>query len=310
MSPRPLLLALLAGLALATAGCGLAAHAGTAGVRILITRDFGARVLRDIDVPASSRSLTALQLLQRQARVVTGPGATVRAIDGVTAGPHQHWSHYVNGVGEPDITARQAAQQRPSPVVHAGDQIWWDLHAAGAAAFVPAVVGAFPEPFRHGHLGRRFPTTLECASDAARACRRVASTLAADGVLAATQQLGTGSGQATIGVLVGTWADLRDTLLASVVQAGPRLSGVYARFAAGGGSLELLNADGAVVRRLGPGAGLIAATRDNAQAPTWMITGTDAAGVRAAATAFGAAALHDRYGVAVSGAASTALPAG
>jgi hypothetical protein len=301
MSARPRSILALAVPVLATwlAGCGLAAHTGTAGVRITITRDFGARVVRVIDVPASSRSLTPLALLQREARVSVGPGAHVRSIDGLSAGPGEHWSHFVNGIGEPDLTARQAAEQLPAPVVHAGDQIWWDLHSSRAAAFVPAVVGAFPEPFRHGALGKRFPTTLECAADVAGTCQRVSGELAAAGVAAPTQELGTGSGQDTIGVLVGPWAELRGTLLAALLDAGPGASGIDARFADGGRTLQLLGPDGAVVRTLGAGAGLVAAARDNSDAPTWLITGTDAAGVRAAAAAVSAATLHDRYAVAV-----------
>src|SRR5579875_1531036 len=98
-------------LATVLAGCGLAAHAGTAGVRITITRDFGRQVVRVIDVPASGRSLTPLALLRREARVTMGRGAVVRSVDGVSAGPGQYWSHFVNGIGEPDLTARQAAEQ-------------------------------------------------------------------------------------------------------------------------------------------------------------------------------------------------------
>src|SRR5579875_1484447 len=197
MSVRPRLLHVLAAplAAAVLAGCGLAAHTGTAGVRITITRDFGTQVVRVIDVPASGRSLTALQLLEREAKVVVGPGAHVQSIDGLSAGPGEHWSHFVNGIGEPDLTARQAAEQLPAPVIHAGDQVWWDLHASRAAAFVGAVVGGYPEPFRHGALGKRFPTTLECANDVAGSCQRVSGELAASGVAAPTQELGTGSGQ-------------------------------------------------------------------------------------------------------------------
>jgi hypothetical protein len=174
-----------------------------------------------------------------------------------------------------------------------------------------AVVGAFPEPFRHGIFGKRFPTTLECAADAGSACRRVSAALTAAGIRAPTQELGTGSGQDTIAVLVGTWADLRGTLLSALMAAGPRASGVYARFVAGGARLQLLDGFGRVVRTLRTGAGLIAAVRDNSAAPTWVITGTDLSGVRAAAAALGAAALRNRYAVAITSAGgSFALPLG
>jgi hypothetical protein len=84
---------------------------------------------------------------------------------------------------------------------------------------------------------------------------------------------------------------------------------VYARFGGpAGSSLQLLDPRGKVVRTLGPGAGLVAATSENSFEPTWLITGTDAAGVRAAAAALTPAALRDHFAVAVSGATKLPLP--
>ncbi len=302
---RPFLLALVVTL---LAGCGLQSHAGTSGVRITISRDFGAHVLRVIDLPSSRHSLSAQGVLQSAARVRAVPGGGVSAIDGVEAGAGERWSEFVNGVGQvdrPGNTIGPSAQ-----VVHPGDRLWFDLHAVGAGPLLQsAVVGSFPEPFRHGTFGKRFPTTLECAGDVASACRRVSSSLSATGTPAATQELGTGSGQDTIGVLVGTWADLKGTLLADLVRAGPEASGNYTRFGDGGSRLELLDTAGRVVRTLGPGAGLVAAARDNSDAPTWIVTGTDPAGVSAAAAALSTAALRNRYAVAITpGGAILALP--
>ena len=47
-------------------------------------------------------------------------------------------------------------------------------------------------------------------------------------------------------------------------------------------ALELLDAQGRTVRTLGPGAGLVAATRFEEQQPTWVVSGTDTAGVERA----------------------------
>ena len=162
------------------AGCGLQSHAGTSGVTITITRDFGAHVLRVIDLPSSHRSLSAQGVLESAARVRAVAGGGVEAIDGVVAGPGERWSEFVNGVGQvdrPGNTIGPSAQ-----VVHPGDRLWFDLHAVGAGpSLQSAVVGAFPEPFRHGTFGKRFPTTLECAGDVASACRHVSSELSTNG---------------------------------------------------------------------------------------------------------------------------------
>ncbi len=65
--------------------------------------------------------------------------------------------------------------------------------------------------------------------------------------------------------------------------AAPSRAASIARFEDGGSSLVLLDQRGDAARTLGAGAGLVAATRFEEQAPTWAITGTDAAGVAAAA---------------------------
>jgi hypothetical protein len=74
---------------------------------------------------------------------------------------------------------------------------------------------------------------------------------------------------------------------------------VYARVAAGGAALELLDSDGALVRTLTAGSGLVAATRNTQGSPEWVVTGTNASGVDRAAGAFDEPALHDRFALAV-----------
>ncbi len=65
------------------------------------------------------------------------------------------------------------------------------------------------------------------------------STTALDraGVPVASQMLGTGSGPDTLGVVVGTWCELRAEVAAELIDAGPAASGVYARFAERGREL-------------------------------------------------------------------------
>ena len=62
-------------------------------------------------------------------------------------------------------------------------------------------------------------------------------------------------------------------------------------------------------RALGPGGGLLAATRIEAQQPTWIVTGVDEAGVAAAAAALSEAELQDRFALAVEQGRTVPLPA-
>jgi len=308
--PRPRLrLAALAALALTLvaglAGCGLGAGKGGTGARVLVTRDFGARQVGARIVQDLPSSETAMRLLQRSFDVKTRyGGGFVQSIDGLSGGREGgrpvDWFIYVNGV-ESEVGAADVQ-------LHDGDRIWWDRHDWGATPHIPAVVGQFPEPFAHGAGGKRYPVVLECADDADAACATVSDRLGAAGVVAGRQALGTGVGERTVRVLVGRWSELRADQALEQIDRGPAASGVYARFAGGGSSLQLLDAAAKPVRTLHAGAGLVAATRFEQQAPTWTITGTDLTGVAAAARALDERTLARRFALALDGSHAIGLP--
>jgi hypothetical protein len=129
-------------LALALAGCGAGkTEHGTA--MLWVTRDRGAQVLYSGSVPAG---LTAMQALERRLKVTTRYGGRfVQSIDGLSgsASSERGWLYFVNGVE----AERGATEVR----LHPGDVEWWDYRSWHGSGFsVPVVVGAFPEPFRHG----------------------------------------------------------------------------------------------------------------------------------------------------------------
>ena len=127
----------------ALAGCGGAGGQAT----LWITRDRGASVLLERRVPAG---LTAMQALDRVADIKTRyAGRYVQAIDGIegSLSGRLDWFYFINGY-EAD---RSAAEYR----LHAGDVEWWDFRSWRGRMRQPVVVGAFPEPFRHGFDGKR-----------------------------------------------------------------------------------------------------------------------------------------------------------
>lgn len=285
------------------AGCGLGRSPGTPDVTLTVTRDFGSIPVAQLSERRASGSESVVQLLERHFRVsARDRGRSVETIDGLSgSSARSGWVYYVNGIEAPQGAATTA--------VHAGDRIWWDLHDSTASEPAPAVVGSFPEPFLQGIGGRRLPTVLQCAPDASAACKRVSSQLSQLGVPIATQLLGTGSGNDSLQVVVGTWRDVRPEIVASLIEHGPSASGVYARFTGPeGDQLDLLDAHGRVARRLGAGAGLVAATAQGASAPVWLITGTDVAGVSAAAAALTPSRLQNHFSLAVQGATSLPVP--
>ena len=292
------------GTCLACAGCGFGPGPGTSQVSVRVTRSFGAAPVGTITAARVPGSETVMRMLQRSFTVSTQyGGGYVESVDGLAGSKtaERDWFYYVNGI--------QASKGAALTDVHKGDHIWWDLHDWQRTQSIPAVVGSFPEPFAHGLNGQRYPTTLECAAAGSAACNVVTRAMTAAHVPVSSQLIGTGSGPDTLGLNVGTWSQLRPEVAAELIAYGPGSSGVYARFANGGRSLQLLDAAGRVVRTLGPGAGLIAATADSSSVPTWLITGTDTAGVMAAARALNARTLADHFALAVQGGHDYPVPA-
>ena len=145
MSRRALVLAAAAVLT----GCG-STQSGHA--MLWVTRDRGAVLLLEREVPAS---LTAMQALDRVADIETRYGGRyVQGINGIegSLAKRRDWFYFINGY-EAD---RSAAEYR----LHDGDVEWWDFRSWKREMRVPVVVGAFPEPFLHGFAGKRRPTRV------------------------------------------------------------------------------------------------------------------------------------------------------
>jgi Domain of unknown function (DUF4430) len=289
-------LAAAAALAAAAGGCGLGAGAASKGTATLtVTRDYGTRRLATASESDPTSSETVLRFLDRNTQITTRyGGGFVQSINGLagteSGGRRFDWFFYVNGIESP-IGATQAA-------VHGGDRIWWDYRDWTSAMRVPAVVGSWPQPFTAAS-GR---AAIDC-EDAGRACG-VARARARRAGLRTTARAGAPR------LLVGPWGRIRHDPAAALLESGPQSSGVFAIFTRyrAGFALELLDVRGAVARRLGPAAGLVAAVREADRPPTWIVTGGNPAGVRRAASLLDERDLRDRYAVAVTRRARVSLP--
>jgi len=140
-----------AGLAAAAlAGCGSTHTGGSA--TLWITRDRGQHVLRVDKVKAGQ---TAMQALQQVMTVKTSYGGRfVQSIDGVSGdrSGRRDWFYFVNGY--------EADRGAADYTLHPGDVEWWDYRSWKQEMHVPVVVGAFPEPFLHGYLGKTRPAAI------------------------------------------------------------------------------------------------------------------------------------------------------
>ena len=302
---RAALLALLL-CSLVGAGCGVGAgESQEGGATLTVTRDFGMRELGTATADPIPGGETVMRMLQRDFDVETRyGGGFVQQINGVAGGREDgrpvDWFYYVNGIlAEDGAAAHELA---------AGDRVWWDRHDWGASSDVRAVVGAFPEPFLSGIAGKKLPVRLDCAESAADACDEVAARLEQADVNAGRSAAGSFGGEGVLRIKVGVWADVRKDAAVRRLEEGPRASGVYARPSAAGDELALLDPAGETVRTLGPGSGLVAATRLGGEAPTWVVTGTDAVGRAAAAAQLEEDTLQNHFAIAVDEGRPTALP--
>jgi hypothetical protein len=281
--------AALALCAAAVAGCGIGPGAGEGDVDLTVTRDYGRQVILQRS-DSIRESDTVLRVLDRNAHIATRyGGGFVQSIDrlsgGQSGGRSSDWFFYVNGIESPI----GAAQYDPS----GGDRIWWDYRDWTAAMRVPAVVGSWPDPFVHGFQGRRWTAAVSCEG-AANPCAVVSQRLEDAGVAR-----GPGVSAGIAEIVVGPWDKIRRDNLPRLLSEAPDRSGVFARFVGTKKPLlELENQRGDPVGSLGTGGGLVAALRAGDGAPTWVVTGTDARGVAAAANLLGDD-LRNQYAVAI-----------
>lgn len=167
----------------ALSGCG-----GEDGGKatLWITRDKGAHVILEREVPAG---LTAMQALDRMAEIRTRySGRYVQSIEGIegSIAARSDWFYFINGY-EAD---RSAAEYR----LRDGDVEWWDFRSWRTQMREPVVVGAFPEPFLHGYAGSRLPArvvfVLEAERPAAERLARLIGGRATKGLDAGLKQKG------------------------------------------------------------------------------------------------------------------------
>jgi hypothetical protein len=290
---------------LALTGCGLGpGESKKGGVELRVTRDFGQKDLgKPAHRPEVRESDTVMRFLQGERKVTTRfGGAFVQSIDGLQGdqSAEHDWFYYVNG-SEASVGAADYKLNR-------GDVVQWDYRDWSATLHVPAIVGAYPEPFVHGVKGKRLPVRLECAQPDGNACSEVAGRLDKLGVTVTSSAIGAPASDATLRVIVAKFSDAEQVRVAEALTKGPATSGVYARFDSAGSELSFLDARGRSARPAPAGTGLLAASQQAGGPVTWLVTGVDDAGVQRAATALDAAKLRNAFAVAVTPTGVIRLP--
>ena len=282
------------------AGCGevgLGPGEKSGSASVLVTRDFGRSDVGEFEVEGVGPSTTVIRALESGLPVETSyGGGFVEAIDGFGSGPGDgtlDWFYFVDGI-EAEVGAADFT-------LASGDQVWWDLREWGTSMYVGSVVGSYPAPLAGGYRGARWPVSLACLSSGPT-CDLVRGELEDDGIEVSPGR----SGEEGVEVVVGEWRRIADRL--PELGGPPSGSGVFARFAGRKAHLQLLDAGGAVVIEERRRAGLIASVGGSGEPPTWVVTGTDPAGVQAAASLLEPDRLARSYAVAAVDGEAVRLP--
>jgi hypothetical protein len=296
-------LAVVTALAASAAGCGLGPGASSSGTATLtVTRDYGSKTLVSAHQDDPPSSETVIRFLDDEAEISTRyGGGFVQSINGLAGTGSTDWFFYVNGTESPVGSA--------DVHVNGGDRIWWDYRDWSGAMSVPAVVGAWPEPFAQASSDRPKPVAVECA-DVQAACEIAKSRLSAVGARATIAD-GT-SRNATLRLLVGTWTRVRGDPAVDAFRGGPASNGVFAAFK---GSVredrwDLIGLDpsGTPARDFGTRAGLVAALGRAGAPQTWIITGSGAGAVLQAAKDLNGCRLRNHYAIAALPGKAAPLP--
>lgn len=275
--------------ALAAAGCGGDLEGSPTSV--VVTRDYGAKVVSAPEQVPAGRGLTVMRQLERTHTVATAYGGRyVKAIDALEEDADSSWLFYVDGVEA--IEGASSVRLRP------GQSVQWDFHAWQNIRGGGAIIGAYPKPLRSSG------TRLICAPTDSDACALARRNLVAAGVEI--------DAAAPTRVVVGTWSDIAGFDGVPDLAESGEGNGAFAQFIRGGERLRTFSADGSPGRTLNAGAGLLAAFAPSGKNVVWVVTGTDSAGVEEAARLLGqdADAIKYRFAVAVSSRGPIALPEG
>jgi hypothetical protein len=292
--------------ALALAGCGFGPGAAKQGpVELRVTRDFGQKELSPpVQRDRVRSSDTVMRLLQASHKVATAyGGGFVQSIDGLAGNKSadHDWFFYVNGT--------ESSEGAADLKLSLSDVVQWDYHRWSATMHIPAIVGAYPEPFVHGQGGSRLPTRVECADANSTACNEVSNALDAQKAVVTQAVLGSSTGEKSLRVVVGPWSTVGETVTGRTLQGGPGTSGVFARFTRGG-ALTLLDGFGHVVRTAPPGSGLVAAMIPEGAGVVWIVTGQGEAGTERAAKLLDPETLRNAFAVAATPSGPVKLPVG
>jgi len=256
-----------------------------ATVTVVVTRDFGREPIlaETLEIESGTDAMTALQAV---AGVETKyGGGFVKAINGLESQESSQldWFYYING-----ISLSLGAKDY---FLSDGDVEQWDLRDWSYRQFLPAIIGAFPQPFLNGVRGEVKSTAVVYDETLAEEAAALAASLEGRGVAEVTlngaETLPEAIKEQSNLIIVGS-AD--NGLILELNELRQKL-GFFACME--GGKITVLDGKGNLAGEYGAGWGLIQATQNpwnpkgvgSGESVVFMVTGADESGIKSAVQA-------------------------
>ena len=272
-----------------------------ATVTVAVTRDFGQELIlaEELIIEDGTDAMTALKTVA-EVEAKYG-GGFVAAINGIKSeeADQMDWLYYINGIS----LSLGAKDYRLGD----GDIEHWDFRDWSYQQMIPAIIGAFPQPFLSGIKGEVKPTVVVYDAPFAEEAGALKAKLEGRGVaevrLESAETLSDGVKEQNNLIMVGR----ADNGLILELNELPKKMGFFAYFE--GGKIIVLNEKGEPAGEYGAGWGLIQATQNpwspggigSGEGCVFIVSGGDETGIRSAAQALidNSDGLHYAYAVLV-----------
>lgn len=241
-----------------------------------VTQDFSKSSLLDTKINHTNQSV--MQLLKEACEVKTTCAgafvASINNVENVKTSEQKNWFYYING-----IMAHVGAKKY---YPEAGDIVWWDFHSWSENAYIPAVIGAYPQPFLSGYAGQTKETIILYVPSLNAKTTKFKNTLEELG--AQNIKLKPCNNQALkdnnkILIIVGCWQDLKQYSTIQDVFKNYRKLGLFVKFE--DDKLQIMDIYGKKQKEFKKAAAIVATKGGiGLSGLMWLVTGTDDDSVR------------------------------
>ncbi|MGE5474339.1 MAG: DUF4430 domain-containing protein [Ignavibacteriales bacterium] len=239
-------------------------------IQLTVSKDFSENIIFDKKIQAESGD-TIMDILEKNLDVETASDGFVNAINGLKSEMNgmtsKDWFFYVNGIASNCSAKAYHLRQ--------GDKILWDYHEWDGNSFIPAIIGAYPEPFINGFEGKTAGVRIYYADefkDEALKLKESLGRFKAKNVNTAPLGDSFETKPGFPSIIIGEYGKISNNKIVAKLISDNGNKGIFARFSKN--AITLLDYSGMPKKVDMPISGVVCATADSLgdTAPVWIIT--------------------------------------